>query len=95
MLAKPDVNIDQVVSKGNPETVMGHVRSLAPDKTRRKKADAQASLAVHCDTSDEIKRAKEIMKNTHAEDISSTGEARADSNTTDRDVASKTAGTTL
>lgn len=36
-------------------------------------------LAVHCDTSDEIKRAKEIMKNTNAEDISSTGEAAADS----------------
>ncbi len=29
-LAKPDVNIDQVVSKGNPESLMGHVRSLAP-----------------------------------------------------------------
>ena len=52
-------------------------------------------LSVHCDTSDEIKRAKEIMKNTHAEDVSSTGEASADTKTTDRDVASKTAGTTL
>lgn len=29
-LAKPDVNIDRVVSKGNPESLMGHVRSLAP-----------------------------------------------------------------
>jgi hypothetical protein len=35
------------------------------------------------------------MKNTHAEDVSSTGEASADTKTTDRDVASKTAGTTL
>ena len=52
-------------------------------------------LSVHCDTSDEIKRAKEIMKNTHGEDVSSTGEASADTKTTDRDVASKTAGTTL
>jgi hypothetical protein len=51
-------------------------------------------LSVHCDTSDEIKRAKEIMKNTHAEDVSSTGEASADEKATDRDVASKTAGTT-
>jgi hypothetical protein len=49
-------------------------------------------LSVHCDTSDEIKRAKEIMKNTHAEDVSSTGEASADGKATDRDVASKTAG---
>jgi len=32
-------------------------------------------LSVHCDTSDEIKRATEIMKNTGAEDISSTGES--------------------
>lgn len=32
-------------------------------------------LSVHCNTSDEIKRAKEIMKNTGADDISSTGEA--------------------
>ena len=52
-------------------------------------------LSVHCDTSDDIKRAKEIMKNTHAEDISSTGEASVDGKATDRDVASKTAGTTL
>jgi hypothetical protein len=51
-------------------------------------------LSVHCDTSDEIKRAKEIMKNTHAEDVSSTGEASADGKATDSDVAAKTAGTT-
>jgi hypothetical protein len=32
-------------------------------------------LSVHCDTSEEIKRAKDVMKNTGAEDIASTGEA--------------------
>jgi hypothetical protein len=32
-------------------------------------------LSVHCDTSDQIKRAKEILKNTGAEDIASTGES--------------------
>jgi hypothetical protein len=32
-------------------------------------------LSVHCDTSDQIKRSKEILKNTGAEDISSTGES--------------------
>src|SRR6202795_1697204 len=52
-------------------------------------------LSVHCDTSDKIKRAKEIMKRTGAEDISSTGESSPDTKTTDRDVASKRAGTTL
>jgi hypothetical protein len=35
-------------------------------------------LSVHCDTSDEIKQAKEIMKSTGAEDISSTGESSSD-----------------
>src|SRR6202008_589706 len=35
-------------------------------------------LSVHCDTSEEIKRAKEIMKSTGAEDISSTGESSSD-----------------
>jgi hypothetical protein len=51
-------------------------------------------LSVHCDTSDEISRAKEILKNTHAEDVSYTGEASADAKATDRDIASKRAGTT-
>jgi hypothetical protein len=35
-------------------------------------------LSVHCDNSDWAKRAKEILKNTGAEDISSTSEASAD-----------------
>jgi hypothetical protein len=49
-------------------------------------------LSVHCDTSDQIKRAKEVMKNTGAEDISSTGEASADSSTANREPARKSAG---
>lgn len=35
-------------------------------------------LSVHCNTSEEIKRAKELLKNTGAEDISSSGESSAD-----------------
>ena len=35
-------------------------------------------LSVHCDTSDEIKRAKSLLAQTGAEDISSSGEASAD-----------------
>jgi hypothetical protein len=35
-------------------------------------------LSVHCDTSNEVSRAKEILKRTSASDISSTGEASAD-----------------
>lgn len=42
-------------------------------------------LSVHCDTSEQIKRAKEILKNTGAEDISSTGESSADSSKDERE----------
>lgn len=35
-------------------------------------------LSVHCATSDEVKRAKDIIERTGGEDISSTGEASAD-----------------
>jgi hypothetical protein len=47
-------------------------------------------LSVHCDTSEEIKRAKEIMKNTGAGDISSTGESSADIKAEDERVRSTT-----
>jgi hypothetical protein len=36
-------------------------------------------LSVHCDTSDEITRAKQLMKGSGAEDVSSTGESSSDS----------------
>lgn len=35
-------------------------------------------LSAHCDTSEQITRAKEVLKTTGAEDISSSGEASAD-----------------
>jgi hypothetical protein len=35
-------------------------------------------LSVHCDTSDEIKRAKDTLKRTGAEDVSSTGESSSE-----------------
>jgi hypothetical protein len=35
-------------------------------------------LSVHCDTSNEISRAKEILKTTHAVDIAATGEKAGD-----------------
>src|SRR5271170_1375532 len=40
-------------------------------------------VSVHCDTSDEISRAKKIMENTGAEDISSTSESSVDTKTND------------
>jgi hypothetical protein len=43
-------------------------------------------LSVHCDTSEEVKRAKGILETTAAEDISSTGESSADANQTDRET---------
>jgi hypothetical protein len=36
-------------------------------------------LSVHCDTSEQITRAKDLLKHTGAQDISSSGEASADS----------------
>src|ERR1700678_814319 len=41
--------------------------------------DGGVLLSVHCDTSDEINRAKDLLKQTGAQDISSSGEASADS----------------
>jgi hypothetical protein len=44
-------------------------------------------LSVHCGTSEEIKRAKDIIERTGGEDVSSTGEASADTKKVDRDAA--------
>src|ERR1700738_4615081 len=41
-------------------------------------------LSVHCDNSDWVKRAKEILERTGAEDISSAGEASADYEKSDK-----------
>jgi hypothetical protein len=46
--------------------------------------DGGILLSAHCDTSEEIDRAKEILKQTGAEDISSSGVASADSAQKDR-----------
>jgi hypothetical protein len=48
-------------------------------------------LSVHCDTAEEIKRAKEVLKVTGGEDVSSTGESSVDTKQIDRDAASKAA----
>jgi len=48
-------------------------------------------LSVHCDTSEEIKRAKEVLTTTGAEDVSSTGESSVDAKEVDRDAAAKAA----
>src|SRR5271154_2679029 len=49
-------------------------------------------LSVHCDSSDAVKRAKEIMKITSAEDISSTGESSADVKADDQRARHTTSG---
>jgi hypothetical protein len=48
-------------------------------------------LSVHCDTAEEIKRAKEVLKSAGGEDVSSTGESSVDAKKTDRDLAGTTA----
>ncbi len=47
-------------------------------------------LSVHCDSSDWEKRAKEMLKNTGAEDIASAGEASADFAKTDKPLPRST-----
>lgn len=44
-------------------------------------------LSVHCDNSEWVSRAKEVLKQTGADDISSTGEASADYAKTDKPLA--------
>jgi hypothetical protein len=46
--------------------------------------DGGVLLSAHCDTSEEIDRAKEILKATGAQDISSAGESSADYATTSK-----------
>jgi hypothetical protein len=41
-------------------------------------------LSVHCDTSDEIKRGKQVLEATRAEDVSSTGETSTDASKADQ-----------
>jgi hypothetical protein len=48
-------------------------------------------LSVHCDTSEEIKRAKVVLERTGGQDVSSTGESSVDTKTNDPDVNSKAA----
>lgn len=47
-------------------------------------------LSVHCDNSDWVKKAKDLLKQTGADDISSTGEASADIDKTDKPVSRTT-----
>ena len=49
-------------------------------------------LSVHCDTSEEIKEAKEILKSTGGEDVSSSGESSTDSTESGGDIRRKAAG---
>jgi uncharacterized membrane protein len=49
-------------------------------------------LSVHCASSDEVKRAKDIIQRTGGEDISSTGEASVDTTTTERAMRRKAGG---
>lgn len=50
--------------------------------------DGGVLLSVHCDTSDEIRRAKDLLKETGAEDISSAGEKAASSHGVSTEPAS-------
>jgi hypothetical protein len=47
-------------------------------------------LSVHCDNSDWVKRAKDLLKDTGADDISSSGEASADYDESDKPLRRRT-----
>src|SRR5205814_3717941 len=49
-------------------------------------------LSVHCDDSEWTKRAKEILERTGGEDVSSTGEAKADFAKSDKPLPRSTVG---
>ena len=49
--------------------------------------DGGVLLSVHCDTSEEVSRAKDLLKQTGAQDISSTGEATINSSDARETVA--------
>jgi hypothetical protein len=49
-------------------------------------------LSVHCDNSEWTKKAKTLLENTGAEDVSSTGESAADFSKSDRPMPRSTAG---
>ena len=49
-------------------------------------------LSVHCDSSDWTKRAKDLLRQTGAQDISSTGEAKADYAKSDKPLARAATG---
>jgi hypothetical protein len=51
-------------------------------------------LSVHCDTSEEIKQAKEILERTGGEDVSSTGESSTGSTKSGRDIHRTASGGT-
>jgi len=48
--------------------------------------DGGVLLSVHCDTSEQVDRAKELLKQTGAQDIASAGEESADRNVVDRNL---------
>ncbi|MGH9690911.1 MAG: DUF3341 domain-containing protein [Candidatus Acidiferrales bacterium] len=48
-------------------------------------------VSVHCDTSDDIKRAKDVMKLAGGEDVSSTGESDVEHEDTDRQANTRAA----
>ncbi len=58
--------------------------------------DGGILLSVHCDNSDWVKRAKDVLKQTGAEDISSAGEASSDYGKTDKPLPrTRTGGSTV
>src|SRR5258707_499744 len=80
----PQATVDEPRSAGIPsEEVPGVLPDMGMPEYEAKRYEDHVKiggilLSVHCDTSDEVSCAKDILKHTGASDISSTGEASAD-----------------
>jgi hypothetical protein len=65
-------------ANGTADRGINQMSLKATSKPRSSQDQGGVLLSVHCDTSDEITRAKDLLKHTGAQDISSSGEASAD-----------------
>src|ERR1700683_5022885 len=89
-VAGADLATDSLVKSGFSAS---DISALLPENLGPKPIATEKATKAHAGgTADEIKRAKQILKNTNAEDISSTGESSADVKADDRQVRRTTSG---
>ena len=73
----------KIVVGGAVGTIVGALIGMGMPEYEAKRYEGRIKeggilLSVHCDSSEWVKKAKELLKNTGADDIASAGEATAD-----------------